>query len=45
MGHFQILISMITKMHDDGEINKDIFNKLDDFLKPYYDNSNLTQDY
>jgi len=29
---------MISKMHADGEINNETFNKLDDFLKPYYDN-------
>ena len=39
------LLTMITKMYNDGEINKDTFNKLDDFLKPYYDESNLAQDY
>lgn len=43
------LISFISKLHQDGEINKDTFNKLDEFLKeslkPYYDTSNLAQDY
>lgn len=39
------LTSLITKMYNDGEINKDTFNKLDDFLKPYYDNSEVDQDY
>ena len=34
------LVSMISKMYQDGEINKDTFNKLDDFLKPYYDIGN-----
>ncbi len=29
---------MLSKMYEDGEINKDTFNKLDDFLKPYYEN-------
>ena len=32
------LVAMISKMYEDGEINKDTFNKLDEFLKPYYDN-------
>lgn len=31
------IASTISKMYQDGEINKDTFNKLDDFLKPYYD--------
>lgn len=39
------LISLISKMYQDGEINKDTFNKLDQFLKPYYDVDNLTKDY
>lgn len=32
------MVAMISKMYQDGEFNKDTFNKLDDFLKPYYDN-------
>lgn len=39
------LISFISKLHQDGEINNDTFNKLDIFLKPYFDNSNLAEDY
>jgi len=31
------LIALVSQMYQDGEINKDTFNKLDDFLKPYYD--------
>lgn len=31
------LVSVISKMYHDGEINKDTFNKLDSFLKSYYD--------
>jgi hypothetical protein len=31
------LVVLISKMHTDGEINRETFNKLDDFLKPYYD--------
>ena len=31
------LVSFVSKMYHDGEINKDTFNKLDEFLKPYYD--------
>lgn len=29
---------VVSKMYAEGEINKETFNKLDDFLKPYYDN-------
>lgn len=32
------LVSMISKMYQDGEIDKNTFNKLDEFLKSYYDN-------
>lgn len=32
------LVAMISKMYHDGEINKETFNKLDVFLKPYYEN-------
>lgn len=32
------IVAMISKMYQDGEINKDTFNKLDEFLKPYFDN-------
>lgn len=32
------LVAMISKMHKDGEINRDTFNKLDQFLKSYYEN-------
>lgn len=39
------ITSIISKMYQDGEIDKDTFNKLDEFLKPYYDESNLTKDY
>ncbi|MCH7562011.1 MAG: hypothetical protein IIC67_11740 [Thaumarchaeota archaeon] len=42
---FDKIISFVSKMYQDGEINKDTFNKLDDFLKPYHDNSNLIEDY
>ena len=41
----RMMFRMITKMYQDGEINNDTFNKLDDFLKPYYDNSNVMNDY
>lgn len=32
------IVAMISKMYQDDEINKDTFNKLDKFLKPYFDN-------
>ncbi len=32
------LIAIVSKMYQDGEINNDTFNKLDEFLKSYYDN-------
>ncbi len=32
------ILSLVTKMYNDGELDKDTFNKLDDFLKVYYDN-------
>ena len=32
------IVTLVSKMFQDGEINKDTFNKLDEFLKPYYDN-------
>lgn len=32
------IVATLSKMFQDGEINKDTFNKLDEFLKPYYDN-------
>lgn len=35
---FNKIFSLVSKMYNDGEINKDTFNKLDEFLKPYYDN-------
>lgn len=35
----------VSKLYQDGEINKETFNKLDEFLKPYYDDSNLLKDY
>ena len=31
------LVSLVTKLYEDGEINKDTFNKLDEFLKEYHD--------
>ena len=31
------IASLIIKLYNDNEINKDTFNKLDEFLKPYYD--------
>jgi len=31
------LISMISKMHQDGELNKDTFNRLDQFLHDWLD--------
>ncbi len=34
----QKIASTVSKMYQDGEINKDTFNKLDEFLKSYYDN-------
>jgi hypothetical protein len=33
----QKIASTISKMYQDDEIDKDTFNKLDEFLKPYYD--------
>ena len=46
---FNKIISFISKMYQDGELNKDTFNKLDEYLKQnlieYYDNSNLAKDY
>jgi len=39
------LSALIVKLHAQGEINQDTFNKMDDFLKPYYDNENLLEDY
>jgi len=39
------LVAMLSRMYQDNEINKDTFNKLDEFLKPYYDTSNLAEDY
>lgn len=39
------LSALILKLHAQGEINQDTFNKLDDFLKPYYDDENLLEDY
>ena len=46
---FNKIISVISKMYQDGELNKDTFNKLDEYLKQnlieYYDNSNLAKDY
>ena len=35
----------ISNLHDQGKINEDTFNKLDVFLKPYFDDSNLEKDY
>lgn len=32
------IASTISKLHQDGKINNETFNKLDEFLKPYYDN-------
>jgi len=37
--------STVSKLYEDGEINKDTFNKLDEFLKSYYDDENLLKDY
>ncbi|PJC49755.1 MAG: hypothetical protein CO032_08290 [Nitrosopumilales archaeon CG_4_9_14_0_2_um_filter_34_16] len=31
------LVSMISKMYQDGEINKDTFNRLDEFLHDWLD--------
>lgn len=31
------LLSVVSKMYQDGEMNKDTFNKLDEFLKEYHD--------
>jgi len=46
---FDKIISFISKIYQDGEINKETFNKLDEYLKQnlpeYYDSSNLAQDY
>jgi len=35
---FDKLVVLISKMYQDGELNKDTFNKFDQFLKEYYDN-------
>lgn len=46
---FDKIISFISKMYQDGEINKETFNKLDEYLNQnlpeYYDSSNLAKDY
>lgn len=34
----QKIASLVTQIHQDGEPNKDTFNKLDEFLKPYFEN-------
>ena len=39
---FQLLIS---KLYQEGQINNETLGKLDDFLKKYYDESYLTDDY
>lgn len=35
----------VSKLHLQGELNEKTFHELDKFLKPYYDESNLTEDY
>lgn len=35
----------VSKLHLQGELNEKTFHELDEFLKPYYDKSNLTDDY
>ena len=37
--------STVSKLYEDGQINKETFGKLDEFLKPYYDDENLLKDY
>lgn len=37
--------STVSKLYKDGEINKATFDKLDEFLKSYYDDENLLKDY
>jgi hypothetical protein len=32
------LVAIITKMYEDGEINKETFNKLDNFLEDHFKN-------
>lgn len=34
----------VSKLYHDGKLNQETFDKLDEFLKEYYDDSNLTQD-
>ncbi|WP_428326674.1 hypothetical protein [Nitrosopumilus sp.] len=35
----------VSKLYHDGKLNQETFDKLDEFLKEYYDDSNLTQNY
>jgi len=42
--HMKMAI-LVSELYLEGELNQDTFNKLDEFLKEYYNNSNLTGDY
>lgn len=35
----------VSKLHQDGQLNQETFDKLDYFLKEYYDNSDYLKDY
>ena len=37
--------SITSKLYKDGEMNQTTFDKLDEFLKSYYDDENLLKDY
>ncbi len=42
--HMKMAI-LVSELYLEGELNQETFNKLDEFLKEYYNNSNLTGDY
>jgi len=42
--HMKIAL-LVSELYLEGKLNQDTFNKLDEFLKEYYDTSNLTEDY
>lgn len=35
----------VSKLHQEGKLNQETFDKLDHYLKEYYDESNLLKDY
>lgn len=35
----------VSKLHHEGKMNQETFDKMDEFLKDYYDDSDLTKDY